>query len=161
MSWLCTCHVSSAAVSCAHPWPDWIIRIIIIATAKWLFTRFRLWAHKPFVKRGPDLQHETSFQSQAQHKSREIPLSIASLGIILRFYMGMTVLVSSSVQNFKIIGQMRSVLWANAISRHMGLWSISGPRFSINTIFPRIWIPMLKIRRSRDRLIFNIGTLYW
>ena len=32
-----------------------------------------------------------------------------------------------------------------------------GPRLNINTVFPRYWIPMLKIRRSRDRLIINIS----
>ena len=32
-----------------------------------------------------------------------------------------------------------------------------GPRLNIKTIFPGMGIPMLKIRRSRDRLIFNMG----
>ena len=31
------------------------------------------------------------------------------------------------------------------------------PHFNIKTAFPRYGIPMLKIRRSRDRLIFNMG----
>ena len=31
------------------------------------------------------------------------------------------------------------------------------PRFNIKTIFPDVVIPMLKIRRSPDRLIFNMG----
>ena len=33
----------------------------------------------------------------------------------------------------------------------------AGSRLNIKTVFPRYRIPMLKIRRSRDRLIFNIG----
>ena len=33
-----------------------------------------------------------------------------------------------------------------------------GPCFNIKTIFPRYGISMLKIRRSRDRLIFNTGV---
>ena len=39
-------------------------------------------------------------------------------------------------------------------------WNIRrelGPYHSIKTIFPRYGIPMLKSRRSWDRLIFNIG----
>ena len=32
----------------------------------------------------------------------------------------------------------------------------SGPRTNINTVFPSYMIPMLKIRRSRGRLIFNM-----
>ena len=32
-----------------------------------------------------------------------------------------------------------------------------GSRLNIKTVFPRYGIPMLKIRRSRDRLIFNMG----
>ena len=32
-----------------------------------------------------------------------------------------------------------------------------GSRLNIKTIFPRYGIPMSKIRRSRDRLIFNMG----
>ena len=31
------------------------------------------------------------------------------------------------------------------------------PRLNINTVFPRYGIPILKIRRSRDRLIFIMG----
>ena len=33
----------------------------------------------------------------------------------------------------------------------------SGPRLNIKTIFPCMWISMLKIKRSRGRLIFNMG----
>ena len=32
-----------------------------------------------------------------------------------------------------------------------------GPRLNIKTIFPGMGIPMLKIRRSQDRLIFKMG----
>ena len=32
-----------------------------------------------------------------------------------------------------------------------------GPCLNIKTVFPGSGIPMLKIRRSQDRLIFNIG----
>ena len=35
----------------------------------------------------------------------------------------------------------------------------SGPRLDIKTVFPGMWFPMLKIRRSGDRLIFNMGIL--
>ena len=40
------------------------------------------------------------------------------------------------------------------------------PRFNINTVFPRCGIPMWKIRRPWDRLIFNMGipiltSLFW
>ena len=35
--------------------------------------------------------------------------------------------------------------------------SDTGHRLNINTVFPGIGIPMLKIRRSLDRLIFNMG----
>ena len=40
------------------------------------------------------------------------------------------------------------------------------PRFNINTVFPRYGIPMWKIRRPWDRLIFNMGipiltSLFW
>ena len=34
-----------------------------------------------------------------------------------------------------------------------------GPRLNIKTVFPRYGIPMLKIRRSKDCLIFNIGII--
>ena len=44
------------------------------------------------------------------------------------------------------------------------IWAVSilsqictGPRLNIKTIFPRYGIPILKIRRSQDRLIFNMG----
>ena len=32
-----------------------------------------------------------------------------------------------------------------------------GPHLNIKTLFPGMEIPMLKIRRSQDRLIFNMG----
>ena len=43
------------------------------------------------------------------------------------------------------------------------VWTIMwpGPRLSIKTAFPMYGVPMLKIRRSRHRLIFNTGSLYW
>ena len=31
------------------------------------------------------------------------------------------------------------------------------PRLNVKTVFPRYGIPVLKIRRPRDRLIFNVG----
>ena len=34
---------------------------------------------------------------------------------------------------------------------------LHGPPLNIKTIFPGIGIPMLKIRGSKDRLIFNMG----
>ena len=33
-----------------------------------------------------------------------------------------------------------------------------GPRLNIKTVFPMYGIPMLKIRRSQDRLIYKIGV---
>ena len=33
----------------------------------------------------------------------------------------------------------------------------SGPHLNIKTVFPGMGIPMLKIRRSRDRIIFNMA----
>ena len=36
-------------------------------------------------------------------------------------------------------------------------WLLSGPCLNIKTVFPGMGIPMLKIRRLRDRLIFNMG----
>ena len=36
-------------------------------------------------------------------------------------------------------------------------WRLSGPCFNINTVFPGMGIPMVKKRRSRDRLIFIMG----
>ena len=44
-SQFCTCHDSMA---CAKWWTDWTSKIEI--RAKRIFTRFQLWAHKPFVK---------------------------------------------------------------------------------------------------------------
>ena len=44
----CTCHGSSAVLKCSNLWPDDKSRIII--RTKIIFTRFQLWAHKPFVK---------------------------------------------------------------------------------------------------------------
>ena len=41
-------HNSSAVVTCANLWHDWIIRIDIVADI--IFTRFYSWAHKPLVK---------------------------------------------------------------------------------------------------------------
>ena len=32
-----------------------------------------------------------------------------------------------------------------------------GPRLNIKIVFPRYWIPVLKIKRWRDRLVFNMG----
>ena len=47
-SQFCTCHDSSAVVTCANMRLDWSNRIEI---GSWIiFTRFQLWAHQPFVK---------------------------------------------------------------------------------------------------------------
>ena len=51
------------------------------------------------------------------------------------------------VQNSQTIWQLTYVLLKNEI------WGC----FNIKCLFTRIRIPMLKIRRSRDRLIFNMG----
>ena len=42
-------------------------------------------------------------------------------------------------------------------SRSSRSHSLPGPRLNTKTVFPGIRIPMLKIRRPRDRLIFNMG----
>ena len=47
-SWFCTCHNSSAVVTCAKLWPDCIIRIKI--RTKITCKSFQLWAHNLFVK---------------------------------------------------------------------------------------------------------------
>ena len=44
----CTSHDSSAVMTCAKLWPDCII--IFQLRAIWIFAKFGLWAHKPFVK---------------------------------------------------------------------------------------------------------------
>ena len=41
--------------------------------------------------------------------------------------------------------------------KHSGLSTAPGPCLNIKTVFPGMGIPMLKIRRSQDRLIFNMG----
>ena len=48
---ICTCHGSSAPMTCAKLWPDWII--IFHVRAGWIFTRCGLWAHKTLVKCAP------------------------------------------------------------------------------------------------------------
>ena len=35
-------------------------------------------------------------------------------------------------------------------------WKLTGPSLNIKPVFPGMGIPMLKIRRSQDRLIFNM-----
>ena len=35
------------------------------------------------------------------------------------------------------------------------------PRLNTKTAFPDMGIPMLTMRRSQDRLMFNMGSLYW
>ena len=42
-------------------------------------------------------------------------------------------------------------------------WTDAEPCLDIKTVFPGMGIPMLKIRRSQDRLIFNMGIpiLLW
>ena len=37
------------------------------------------------------------------------------------------------------------------------VWKEPGPRLNIKTVFHKYGIPMKKMRRSRDRLIFNMG----
>ena len=51
MSQFCTCHDSSAVMTCANLWHDLIIRIKI--KAKIFFARYELWAHLLFVRRVP------------------------------------------------------------------------------------------------------------
>ena len=47
------------------------------------------------------------------------------------------------------------LIWRSATCRWNLWWP--GPCLRIKTVFPGMGIPMLKIRRSWDRLIFNIG----
>ena len=53
-SQICTCHDSSAVVTCAKLWPDWMINLTVWTT--WFFTRFGQWAHKPCVEWVPGSQ---------------------------------------------------------------------------------------------------------
>ena len=46
--------------------------------------------------------------------------------------------------------------WHNAPWTKFESMKHTGPRFDIKTVFPRYGHPMLEIRRSRDRLIFNM-----
>ena len=50
-SQFCTCHDSQDVMTCAKLWLDWMM--IIKMKAIWFFTRFQLWAHKPFVQWSP------------------------------------------------------------------------------------------------------------
>ena len=47
------------------------------------------------------------------------------------------------------------------VPKLVGQASQPRPHLIINTGFPRFEIPMLKIRRSHDRPIFRMGSLYW
>ena len=49
----------------------------------------------------------------------------------------------------QVPGELLPLIWRDL--RH------PGPPLNIKTVFPMYGIPMLKIRRSRDRLIFNMG----
>ena len=66
-SQFCTCHGSWTGMTCAKLWPDWIITIKY--TAKEIFTRFELWAHKPFAKRSPGMPQHTDdyFPGEIHH----------------------------------------------------------------------------------------------
>ena len=44
----CTCHDSWAVMTCAKLWPN--LSIIFEVGVKLIFTRFQLWAYKPFAK---------------------------------------------------------------------------------------------------------------
>ena len=55
-------------------------------------------------------------------------------------------------------------LWCGSTSlchydgcRYPGMWKVPGSHLNIKTVFPGMGIPMLKIRRSWYRLIFNMG----
>ena len=45
------------------------------------------------------------------------------------------------------------------LTKHLGIWP--GPHLNIKTVFSGMGIPMLKIRRSRDRRILKMAILYW
>ena len=73
-----------------------------------------------------------------------------------------TVVRSSYLHNgISYTGKTTSLYWirAQAVSLPFDLFiSLSpGPRINIETVFPGMGFPMLKIRRSRNRLIFNMG----
>ena len=46
-SQFCTCHDSFAVMACAKLWTDWMI--IFHGRARYIFTKFQLWAHLAFV----------------------------------------------------------------------------------------------------------------
>ena len=55
---ICSCHDSYAVETWANLWLDWINKIMKLCNylkANPCFTRFRLWAPKPFTKWGPDM----------------------------------------------------------------------------------------------------------
>ena len=54
-----------------------------------------------------------------------------------------------------------SNLSGNGLAPNRRHAKIPGPRHNIKPSFPGMGIPMLKIRRSCDRLIFTMGSLYW
>ena len=66
MPQFCTCHDSSAVMTCAKLWHDWII---IKIKTKNNFTRFQLRAHKPFVKWFP--AHSRIISSVSQPAVKE------------------------------------------------------------------------------------------
>ena len=53
------------------------------------------------------------------------------------------------------------LMWTEKQLSGMTEWKDRSPgsRFNINTVLPSYGSPMLEIRRSRDRLIFNMGIL--
>ena len=54
-------------------------------------------------------------------------------------------------------GQWPALYMLHVILHVEGCQTWPGPRLYIKTVYPGIGIPTLKIRRSRDRLIFNMG----
>ena len=60
------------------------------------------------------------------------------------------ILLQPSTQRYSKIRFLRSI--------KIGPSGNTGPRLNIKTVFPGMGIPMLKIRRSQDRLIFNMGV---
>ena len=59
-------------------------------------------------------------------------------------------------------GTLWQVYWVGSLPKKQEdfAWECvnpSGPCLNTKTVFLGMWIPMLKIRRSRDRLIFNMG----
>ena len=90
----------------------------------------------------------------------------------LRLWIGRVINFSSVLWQFKGWFSFDVCMWNAGGECHLNSYPDSsgqfvvggvkpGPRLNINTVFPRHGVPMLKIRRSQDRLSLPWGSLYW